>query len=154
MLALAGGQRHQFRSFLRAKKPLGNVLEIRHRADGFYVNADLAIHGECEEGQIARMRGVELKTMGRGKSRLSFRTIAELDAARRDVEVSSQQNPQSPSREDERSPQMIEPEPAGAVRFVGRQKKPDLFDYRIRRVSRDRPNVHSTTGEFMLHVSR
>jgi len=61
MLALAGRKRHQFRGLFRAKESLGNVLHIRHRADGFDVNADLAIHRECEEGQIARVRGVELK---------------------------------------------------------------------------------------------
>ncbi len=154
MLALAGGKRHEFRSLVRAEEPLGNVLDVRHRADPFHVDTDLAIRRECEQSQIARMRGVELKSIACGKRRFSLRTITELDAARRGIQVSSQKNPQRSPREDERSPQMIEPEPAGAIRFVGREKKLELFDHRIRCVSQDRPNVHSTTGEFMLHVSR
>ena len=159
MLALAGRKRHQFRGLLRAEESLGNVLDIQHRADSFDVDANLAIHRECEEGQIARMRGVELKRIelwkaGCGKSRFSPKTITELDVARRDVEVSSEQNPQSPSREDERSLQTLEPESAGTIRLVLRKKRLEPFDHRIRREGRDRPNVHNTTGEFMLHVSK
>jgi hypothetical protein len=98
MLSLAIWKRPQFRSLLRAEEPLGNVLDVPHRANGFHVDANLAIRRECEEGQIARVRGVELKTIRCGESRFSLNSITEVDLARRSVQVSSQQNPQSPSR--------------------------------------------------------
>ena len=100
------------------------------------------------------MRGIELQTITHRKSRFSLGAVNELDVAGRGVQVSSQQNPQSPSREHKRLPQMRETEPVRAVCFIGREKRPEPFDHCIRRVGRDRPNMHCTTGEFMLHVSR
>src|ERR1700730_9853872 len=101
MIALAVRKRHQFLCLFRAEKALRNILDVRHRAHNFHVDADRAIHGEREQAQVTRMRGVELETGRRGKGGLSLRSIAELEIARRDIQVSSQQDAQTPSREDE-----------------------------------------------------
>jgi len=119
-VALFGGKAEPVVAFSRGEEALDDGLLFVHVADEFDINAEFAMVGEGEDGELAGVGQVEHeRAWGRSDARLAPFGVFEADLGGRQAEIAAQESAQSAPGEGEGDLQVVEAESGGALAFVG-----------------------------------
>ncbi len=94
------------------------------------------------------MGGIKLKAGRSSKSRFPLRTVNQLNARGRHVQVTSEQNSQRSASQGKRMPEAIKAKARGTIPFIACEKQVEWRRDRTLRIDRYRPYMNASIGEF------
>ena len=133
----------QLVNFSRREKAPGDCGPIGLLPDQFDINANLAILGDRDEGEVGGVSEAEFEPAELGTQvRLAERVVNKSQGAGRDPQIAPQERTQRSVGDDKASPVALETQTRAPVPFVAREGRVEGGARFTRNVETDAPTVH------------